>query len=118
MSKILLIEDEKSLKQGLEFLLDTAGYQTVSVIDAEEAQQIFQHDDFDLIITDLMLPKGDGQTVIQMARKKSPAFPVICLTAYIDSDLARNVKHLVGNYLFEKPIEFDKLLTNIQTILS
>lgn len=116
MKRILLVEDENSLKQGLQFMLESAGYQIVSASDAEQAQIIFNENEFDLIITDLILPKGDARTIIQMARKKFSQFPIICVTAYADTELARSVKRMVGDLLFEKPIQLHQLLDNIRTI--
>ncbi|MBN1347958.1 response regulator [candidate division KSB1 bacterium] len=117
MNNILLVEDEISLKQGLEFLLQAAGYHIVSAIDAEQAIQKMNEREFDLIITDLVLPKGDGRTVINTVRKKIPTIPIICMTAYIDNDIAREVKPMVGENLLEKPVELNQLLNTIKSLL-
>ena len=75
-SKILLVEDEETLAVGLEYNLLEEGYSVVRAGDGKKALKIFQAQEFDLIILDIMLPFLDGFEVARKIREKSPKIPL------------------------------------------
>lgn len=81
--KILLVEDEEITREGIEEFLTVKGYEVVSASDGEEAMNMFQNQDFDLVILDIMLPKADGFQVLNKIREDSKT-SVLMLTAMDD----------------------------------
>jgi len=80
MTRILVVEDEAGLRQGLEINLRHENYETVTAGDGEEAIRLFHAESPDLVLLDLMLPKKSGFEVLDHIRKVSKV-PVILLTA-------------------------------------
>jgi OmpR family response regulator RpaB len=81
--KILVVDDEVSIRRILETRLSTIGYSVVTAADGEEALLIYKKELPDLIILDIMMPKLDGYGVCQEIRKESEV-PIIMLTALGD----------------------------------
>ena len=78
--KILIVEDEAPIAEVLSAYAKREGYDTVYAPDGLAALDIFTHDDIDLVILDLMLPKLNGEEVCRRIREKS-SVPIIMLTA-------------------------------------
>ena len=113
--KILLIDDEKLLVKGLRKSLEQEGFQVTVAYDGEEAWDIFNKDDFEFILLDLMLPKIDGISLFRMIRQESDV-PVIMLTAK-DSDIDRIVGLELGadDYI-TKPFNTRELIARIRAV--
>ncbi len=71
MTKIMIVEDEAGLRQGLEINLRLENYDTAQAADGEEAIRLFHSEQPDLILLDLMLPKRSGFEVLDHIRKYS-----------------------------------------------
>lgn len=80
MKKILIVEDEKEIRNILKVYLLTAGYEVTEAADGEEAMKIFYEKPFDLVILDIMLPKKDGWSICREIKEYS-SVPVIIITA-------------------------------------
>jgi len=80
MSRILVVDDEKTIVKGLKFSLEKEGFDVCVAYDGEEALQVVAESKPDLIILDLMLPEVDGFEVCRRLRKNSEV-PIIMLTA-------------------------------------
>nr|WP_317283947.1 response regulator transcription factor [uncultured Sellimonas sp.] len=80
MAGILLLEDEESVNRGIEFTLKKEGYEIYSVSTIQEARQIFEEKELDLMICDVNLPDGSSLDFIREVRKTSMVH-IICLTA-------------------------------------
>jgi len=81
MTKILLVEDEQSMAEGIRDALEHHGFEVSNVRDAEEGEQLLQEEQFDLIILDVMLPGKDGFETCLSIRKREIKIPIIMLTA-------------------------------------
>jgi OmpR family response regulator RpaB len=79
-SKILIVDDEISIRRILATRLSMAGYEVVAAADGLEALDIFSKEVPDLVVLDVMLPKLDGYGVCQKLRQQSN-IPIIMLTA-------------------------------------
>src|SRR5256885_8963573 len=84
MTKILIVEDEAGLRQGLEINLRMENYETVQAPDGEEAICLFYAEQPDLVLLDLMLPKKSGFEGLDSIRKFSK-MPVILLTSRVQA---------------------------------
>ncbi len=79
--RILLVEDEKAIRDAVAAYLEREGYWVVGVGDGQAAVDEYEKHNFDLVILDLMLPKLSGERVCRFIRDKSSAVPIIMLTA-------------------------------------
>ena len=80
MSKILLIEDDKDLQEGLRFSLEMDGYEVDSVGTRKDGEILIHKNDYELIIMDCNLPDGNGFEICRRIRSKSQ-IPILMLTA-------------------------------------
>ena len=80
---ILIVEDEKELREGVSEYLSEVGYNVISAEDGMQAIELFKNSKIDLVILDIMLPKANGFVVLNKIRQESNV-PVIMLTAMSD----------------------------------
>jgi len=79
--KILVVEDEQRLREGLVDLLSAAEHEVAAVGDGRAALEVGMAEAFDLVLLDLMLPQIDGIEVCRRLRQARPALPILMLTA-------------------------------------
>ena len=116
MSKILIVEDEAGLRQGLEINLRHENYETVTAGDGEEAIRLFQSENPDLVLLDLMLPKRSGFEVLDHIRKIAKT-PVILLTARgQETDKVRGLRGGADDYV-TKPFGVQELFARIDAVM-
>jgi two-component system alkaline phosphatase synthesis response regulator PhoP len=117
-SKILLVEDEESLALGLEYNLTEEGYDVTIAYDAEEALKLFNQNDYDLIILDIMLSDyNDGFEVASKIRDRSLQIPILMLTARNTADdVVRGLEIGADDYI-TKPFHLKELLLRVKRIL-
>ncbi len=80
--RVLVVDDESNMRRVLEIMLDKMGHETRAASDGQEALALTQHESFDLILTDLRMPKMDGVALLNALRGQGMEVPVIILTAY------------------------------------
>lgn len=80
---ILIVEDEKEIREGVSEYLSEVGYNVISAEDGMQAIELFKNNKIDLVILDIMLPKANGFVVLNKLRQESNV-PVIMLTAMSD----------------------------------
>ena len=116
MPKILIVEDDFDIQELLENFLQENAYETATANDGIEAITLFNNNQFDLILLDIMLPKIDGYSVSEVIRKKSD-IPIIMLTA-LDSEEAqiRGLDLMVDDYI-TKPFSLPILIRKIAVLL-
>ena len=114
--KILIVEDEESIAEVVSAYAEREGYETVCAHDGLTALDIFFHDDIDLVILDLMLPKLNGEEVCRRIREKS-SVPVIMLTAKSsDSDVVEGLDSGANDYV-SKPFSPRVLMARVRAQL-
>jgi DNA-binding response OmpR family regulator len=116
MTKILIVEDDAGLRQGLEINLRLEGHETLTASDGDEAVRIFHAESPDLILLDLMLPKKSGFEVLDHVRRVSK-IPVILLTARgAETDKVRGLRGGADDYV-TKPFGLQELFARIDAVL-
>ena len=80
--RVLVVDDESNMRRVLEIMLDKMGYETRAASDGQEALALTRHESFDLVLTDLRMPKMDGIALLNALRTQGIEIPVIILTAY------------------------------------
>ena len=115
--KILVVEDEKDLNRVITKHLKKNNYSVDSCFDGEQALDYVLYGEYDLIITDIMMPKIDGYGFIKQLRNDKNSTPVIMLTAK-DSldDKILGLDSGADDYIV-KPFEFDELLARIRVLM-
>ena len=119
MSAVLVVEDEKHLADGLRFNLEAEGYTVNTVSDGESALSLFfeQHQNYDALVLDVMLPGKDGFTVAAELRAAGYFVPVLMLTARgRPEDVLRGFESGADDYL-PKPFELSVLLARLNALL-
>jgi two-component system, OmpR family, alkaline phosphatase synthesis response regulator PhoP len=115
--RVLLVEDDVTLRQALAFNLSREGYDVTSVADGEAALEAARGDRLDLIVLDVMLPAMSGVEVLRVLRRDGVTTPVIILSAKGD-EIDRVVGLRVGadDYI-TKPFSRPELLARIEAVL-
>jgi DNA-binding response OmpR family regulator len=119
MSRVLLVEDEAHLAQGLRFNLEEEGYQAEVVGDGESATDklLGQKENFDAVVLDIMLPGKDGFKVVSELRAARNYVPVLMLTARgRPEDVLKGFASGADDYL-AKPFDLSILLARLQGLL-
>jgi two-component system response regulator RegX3 len=116
MTRILVVEDESSFSEALEFLLGKEGFSVVTAATGTEALKKFEQGGIDLVLLDLMLPEISGTEVCRQIRAKSK-IPIIMLTAK-DSEVDKVVGLEIGadDYV-TKPYSARELVARINAVL-
>ncbi|EHO78424.1 MULTISPECIES: response regulator transcription factor [Fusobacterium] len=116
MKKILIVEDEKEIRNILKVYLLTAGYEVTEAADGEEAMKIFYEKPFDLVILDIMLPKKDGWSICREIKEYS-SVPVIIITARDnENDEVFGFEIGADDYI-TKPFSNKVFLARVKTVL-
>jgi two-component system OmpR family response regulator/two-component system response regulator QseB len=114
--RILLVEDDRLLGEGIRAGLGQAGYAVAWARDGEEAQQALALEAFDVMILDLGLPKVGGLTVLRWLRGRGLSTPVLILTAQdAVEDRVRGLDAGADDYL-TKPFALDELRARLRAL--
>jgi len=100
MKKILVVDDNELLCRMACDILHNEGYHTVAVTSAEEALEAMEREDFDLMVTDFVMPGMNGLELARAIRHKDPRFPVIVMSAYEPVECEHVSLWLPKEYLF------------------
>ena len=116
VKKILIVEDEKEIRNILKVYLLTAGYEVTEAADGEEAMKIFYEKPFDLVVLDIMLPKKDGWSICREIKEYS-SVPVIIITARDnENDEVFGFEIGADDYI-TKPFSNKVFLARVKTVL-
>lgn len=113
VGKILLVEDDPTCLRNIAEFLREEGYEVVEARDGAEAFEQLLTTAFDLIVTDIRMPRTDGIRLLQLARILSPNIPVILMTSFVASDAREDVISPDADDFISKPFALDRLLQKI-----
>lgn len=117
MLKVLVVEDDYRLRTIISKNLEKNGYEVFQAENGEIAYSIFENNYLDLVITDIMMPRTDGNTLVKRIRYINTNIPIIMLTAlesYYDKEKSFN--NGADDYLV-KPVDMKELLLRIKVLL-
>ena len=103
-AKLLVIDDDESIRKVLTVTLRDAGYQVLAAQDGENGLKIFADERPDIILCDLRMPGMDGISVLKEIKARDPDKEVIVISAYADMDLAVKALQLKASDFITKPI--------------
>jgi signal transduction histidine kinase/DNA-binding response OmpR family regulator len=110
---ILLVDDEKGMCDSLKTLLEMENYKVEATTDSGRALDLLGEVDFDLIITDIKMPKVSGLEILRKARSIDPYLEVILMTGYASLASAKEAVDQGAFGYLAKPIEFEELKITI-----
>ena len=113
-SRVLIVDDEKSMRDLLSIALEKAGYDVTPADGGEAAIEAIRKDSFEAIITDLRMPKVDGLQVLRAARDLSPETAVIVVTAVATTETAVEAMKLGAYDYITKPFKLDEVNLIVQ----
>ncbi|WP_194095485.1 ATP-binding protein [Marivivens aquimaris] len=118
-AKVLLVEDEAPVRAFATRALSLKGYEVVEADSGAAAlEQLQQHNDIELIVTDVMMPGLDGPTWVREARKTHPAMRVIFMSGYAEETFAEHRAELDNTAFLPKPFSLAELTEAVQSALS
>ena len=118
MSKILVIDDEPSIRDLLDTLLRRKGYVVVLAESGRRGLELFRRDHPDVIILDMKMPGMDGLAVLQEIHRLDPRQPVIILTGAGTAEMEQQVRALGVTEFVEKEFSLDHLGDSLKRILN
>lgn len=107
--KILIVEDEKSMREVLKILLEGEGYEVMTASDGLEGIAHLDKDIFDLVVTDVKMPKVDGFEVLKRIKEISPDTIVIMITAFGTKESGIEAMKLGAYDYISKPFNIDEI---------
>lgn len=117
MIHILVIEDEKRVADLLKIGLEENGYQVMVAYDGEMGLRLFRTNAFELIISDIILPKRNGFELCQEIRKADEQNPILMLTALGTADDKLEGFDVGADDYMVKPFDFRELLARVKALL-
>ena len=118
MASLLIADDEKNIRSGLELAFEDEGYTVVTAADGKEAWEKLQKNVIDLVITDLRMPEMDGYELLKRISAAYPTLPVIVLTGHGTIETAVETMRDGAVDFFTKPVDIDKLSLVVKKTIS
>ncbi len=115
--RILIVEDEKSMREVLKILLEGERYEVVSASDGLEGLSYLANDIFDLVITDIKMPKVDGFELLKKTKEISPDTIVIMITAFGTTEAAIEAMKSGAYDYINKPFKIDEIRLIVEKAL-
>lgn len=113
--RILLVDDQKSLRRSLSLMLQSAGFETGEAQNGEEALSHLSKSTYDLVITDLRMEGMSGADLLREIKRINPSLPVILITAYGSIDSAVDAMRLGAFDYLTKPFREQDILEKIHS---
>jgi DNA-binding NtrC family response regulator len=110
---ILVVDDESEIREGLELLLKTEGYQVSSAETGQSGLSRLGEQPFDLLLLDVSLPDRNGIEMLKEVRKQDPGLPIVLITAYGSIEMARAAFKSGAMDYITKPWSNDELLAQV-----
>jgi DNA-binding NtrC family response regulator len=116
-ASILVVDDEPAIQDILNWALSAEGYRVATAGNGEEALARVEEEDFDIIVTDIVMPGIDGLEVLERSRVLNPRAAVIVMTAYAALETAIAALRRGASDYLEKPFSIDLLKERVQRLL-
>ena len=114
MIKILIIDDERPIRETLEMFLREKGYEVVTSEDGERGLEAVHRERPEIVILDIRLPGMDGLEVLRKIKEKGEDIHVIMITAYHDAETTKQAMKLGAYEYIHKPLDADEFEVAIE----
>ena len=115
MTKILVVDDEPANVRILTYILNLQGYETAGAKDGVEALELLAQSRFDLVLSDVKMPRLSGVALARQLLSHKPVTPIVLMTAY-DFDNREDIC-AINVPCLSKPLSFDQLLSQLQKVI-
>lgn len=118
-SRILIVEDEAAIRRVLTRILEdeSSSYKVDAVADGEEGLKMIAQEDYDLVISDIKMPKMSGDELLVEAKKIKPETVFVMISGHGDLETAINTMKLGAFDYISKPPDLNRLLTTVRNAL-
>lgn len=117
MFKILVVEDDRDLNKSVCSFLNQSGYEAVGCLCADDAYDEMYKTTFDLIVSDIMMPKTDGFEFTKTVRSLNSDIPILFMTARDDFESKQKGYRMGIDDYMTKPVDLDEMLLRIGALL-
>jgi two-component system, cell cycle response regulator CpdR len=117
MPRILLAEDDDSLRGFLARALERAGYEVTACADGDEAAAVLDQD-WDLLLTDIVMPGMDGIEVARLAAARHPELRIMFITGFAVVALAAGSHAPAGPKVLSKPIHLREIVSEVERMIA
>jgi two-component system cell cycle response regulator CpdR len=117
MRRILLAEDDDTLRGFLARALERAGYEVTACADGDEAAAALE-ETWDLLLTDIVMPGLDGIEVARLAAARQPGLRIIFITGFAAVALAANGRAPAGATVLSKPVHLREIVTEVERLMA
>jgi len=115
-TRILVVDDEQVLRRMLDRVLTARGFEVRTAVDGHEAMAMLKAERFDVVLSDMVMPKCDGRCLLEAMREAGITTPVVMLTGYTDvSDWS--LRALGAIAVLGKPSPVDTICTTLESAL-
>lgn len=115
--KLLIVDDEQGIRESLKEYLEFEGYEANVASCGEDALLLVRDNDFDLIISDIRMPKGDGKFLVQNLKQYKPNCPPLIFMSGFSDLTVEEAYNLGARGIISKPFSPQELLRHIQSLL-
>ena len=117
-ARILAVDDQRYFRELIEGLLEGGGYSVRTCATGEEALHILQHEDFDIVVTDLVMPGIDGAELVRRVKERLPEQDIVMVTGVVDVKAAVGAMKLGATDCILKPFDRGTLTDSLDKILA
>jgi len=117
MPTILVIDDERSMREFLSIMLEKEGYKVIAMDNGNDALDFIKKNNYDLIITDIKMPKVSGINILRESMALHTNTPVIMITAFASTDVAVEAMKLGAYDYITKPFKVDEIKVIIKNAI-
>ena len=121
MPKVLIIDDEKDIRSVLKDMLGMSGYDVDTAEDGRKAKELYDKTDYDVVITDIIMPEQDGFEVILDYRNKNQLDRIIAISGggrTASEDYLNIASHFGVSSIFSKPPNYKDLIAKVDEIVA
>jgi len=117
--RVLVAEDDDLFAEAIDAFLSDAGFSVVVTADGEAALRVADADGFDVLVTDLRMPRLDGATLIRRLRARRPDLPVVVMSGHAPEDWERTLQREGEGplVLLDKPTRMEDLVRALHSVL-
>ena len=117
MAKILIIDDEKSIRNTLKEILEYEGHEVKDAADGAEGLRIATEEKFDVILCDIKMPKMDGIEVLEKVNELSPDVPFIMISGHGTIETAVDAIKKGAYDFIAKPLDLNRMLITLRNAM-
>jgi len=114
MTLILVVDDEEIIRVTFSMALRHYGYRALEARNVDQAKELIRAFDFRAILSDVLLPDGDGEEILEAAHMKNPDTPVIMMTGYPTHRSKKKAQELNAYAYLRKPITIEEVVEMIR----